>query len=127
MIDLGTLGGNNSWAWAINDAGVIVGKAELVDGSTHGFAWVDGTMHDLDGLLIPDIDVAIVNARDISNDGSIAAVGAYPDGVKRPYLLTPMPSNPADINGDGTVNVDDLLLVIGSWGTVQQVPGRHQW
>ena len=79
-------------------------------------------MHDLDGMLIPDIDVVIVNARDIANDGSIAAVGAYPDGAKRPYLLTPMPSNPADINGDGTVNVDDLLLVIGSWGPCSKCP-----
>ena len=123
MIDLGTLGGDNSWAWAINDEGVVVGKAELADGSTHGFAWKDGTMHDLATLLIPDVDVTIVNARDISASGLVAATGAYPDGRKRPYLLTPEnPGNPADVNGDGVVNVDDLLIVIAAWGPCDGCP-----
>ena len=54
VVDLGTLGGNNSEALGINDAGIIVGDAQTssVTGQStqsHAF-YYDGTMHDL-GLL----------------------------------------------------------------------------
>ncbi len=39
MLDLGTLGGDNSSARGINDAGHIVGSAERLDGNTHAIAW----------------------------------------------------------------------------------------
>lgn len=50
--DLGTLGGTNSDATAINDAGQIVGKSDLPgDSITHAFLWTPGgTMQDLGAI-----------------------------------------------------------------------------
>src|SRR5437899_1451559 len=47
ITDLGTLGGDTSYALAINRAGEIVGEAETSSGKTHAFIWRKGKMHDL--------------------------------------------------------------------------------
>ncbi len=123
MLDLGTLGGDNSYAWAVNDAGVVVGKSQTKDGSWHGFVWSDGVMQDVSELILPDLDITIVNARDINDAGQIAAVAEYDDGTKRPWLLTPADTHiPEDVNGDGLVDVLDLLAVIAAWGSCDGCP-----
>ena len=117
MVDLGTLGGNESYAWSINDDGVVVGKSQVPEGGTHGFMWMDGEMYDVNNFIVPDLDATIVNVRDINESGFLAATAEYPDGTKRPVLLIPMDSTvPEDVNGDGVVDVLDLLAVVGSWG-----------
>ncbi len=59
ITDLGTLGGDNSWALAINDSGVVIGYSETGDtyeaGSLatdiyHTCAWYEGAIYDL-GVL----------------------------------------------------------------------------
>lgn len=45
--DLGTLGGHNSEALAINNAGVVVGDADTATGFTHAFMYSGGAMQDL--------------------------------------------------------------------------------
>lgn len=49
MTDLGTLGGRTSDAYAINDAGAVVGRAVVTDAPyvRHAFLWDSGTMQDL--------------------------------------------------------------------------------
>lgn len=49
MTDLGTLGGSVSEAFAINDAGQVVGRARVTDAPLvrHAFVWEQGTMTDL--------------------------------------------------------------------------------
>jgi len=47
---LGTLGGKNSYAVAINEDGLVVGSANKADGTTHAFLFDDGNMRDLGTL-----------------------------------------------------------------------------
>jgi probable HAF family extracellular repeat protein len=46
-IDLGTLGGDESVAEAIDSSGQVVGQSTAADGSTHGFLYANGKMQDL--------------------------------------------------------------------------------
>ena len=52
MTDLGTLGGDESWAWGINALGQVVGWSEIEPGSDvhHAFLWEKSMMTDLGTL-----------------------------------------------------------------------------
>lgn len=50
MIDLGSLGGNESIALAINENSQVVGWSYLPPGSIHAFLWENGSMKDLGTL-----------------------------------------------------------------------------
>ncbi|MDQ3399102.1 MAG: fasciclin domain-containing protein, partial [Deinococcota bacterium] len=50
LTDLGTLGGNESFAMEINAAGQVVGYSRTAEGRQHAFLWQDGTMQDLGTL-----------------------------------------------------------------------------
>lgn len=50
VVDLGTLGGNYSQAYSINNSGQVVGVATLVGGQEHAFLYQNGSMVDLGTL-----------------------------------------------------------------------------
>ena len=50
LTDLGTLGGTESWANAINNSGQIVGTSVTSDGAEHAFLYSGGSMSDLGTL-----------------------------------------------------------------------------
>jgi len=50
ITDLGTLGGNYSIAWGINDGGQVVGYSETSSGAGRGCLWSQGDIIDLGTL-----------------------------------------------------------------------------
>ncbi|HLV81195.1 MAG TPA: hypothetical protein VKT32_12985, partial [Chthonomonadaceae bacterium] len=71
--DLGTLGGTNSTAWAINYYGVVVGGSDDVNGNQHAFRW--DSVHGMTDLgLLTGYDSTI--ALSINKTGQITG-GAY--------------------------------------------------
>lgn len=78
MSDLGTLGGLNSWARGINNAGVIVGEADTAAAYVHAFKWENGTMTDLGTL-----GGKYSSASAINEDGIIVGWAEDARGVRR--------------------------------------------
>ena len=61
MTDLRTLGGFNSWARGVNNAGQIVGESGTAEGYTRAFLWENGTMTDLGTLGGANSSAARIN------------------------------------------------------------------
>jgi probable HAF family extracellular repeat protein len=95
VTELGTLGGDHSFAFGINAAGDIVGYAALPDeggwpGVDHAFLYRDGVMVDLNSVLAEESpEVELLIAEGIGDDGSIVGT-AIVDGYRHAFLLTPL-------------------------------------
>lgn len=88
MLDLGTLGGVHSSAYAIADDGRIVGLSLLANNTTpRAFLWQNGVMTDLGTL-----GGVKSHAFDISNGGFVVGVADRPDGVPHAFRYTLAPS-----------------------------------
>lgn len=113
---LGTFGGTNSEALAINDSGQVVGDADTPFSGSHAFLYdaVHG-MVDLNSLLKPGEDWVLSRAVAINNLGQILAFGSH--GY---CLLTP--ALPGDVNSDNIVNGQDIALVASNW---LETPNMH--
>lgn len=82
VIDLGTLGGAASMAYDVNDAGQVVGCAEIGAGVFHAFIWQDGVMSDL-GVLPGDTQSC---ADGVNNVGQVVG-SSYPVSIRRRAVL----------------------------------------
>jgi len=85
LIDLGTLGGNYTWANGMNNLGQIVGNSFLApdgDGNVHtrAFLWQDGSMRDLGTL-----GGSSSGARDINDAGHVVGMSSNAANESRPY------------------------------------------
>lgn len=69
IIDLGTLGGTSSSAWAVNSLGHVVGTSTTADGALHAFVW-QGKIADI-GPLNGDQQA---QAFDINDAGDVAVM-----------------------------------------------------
>ncbi len=88
--ELGTLGGDDSAAEAIDDRGRVVGWAEYEEGSIsrHAFIWQDGVMTDLNDLIGgARARWELREATDINKQGYIVGYGSYSPGGSRAFLL----------------------------------------
>jgi len=83
MTDLGTLGGAESSAHGINDAGTIVGSSNRFDGKVHSFRMANGIMTDL-GVL--ENSPYGNGANEINNLGQIVGHATNADNDERAYL-----------------------------------------
>ena len=124
-IDLGTLGGTNSYAYAINNSGLIVGNSQTADLANHGFLYSNGTMRDLNDLIVPGSGVTNIRLQDnarvpgkcLNDAGQIAAVGDVTAlGATHAILLTPGVAAPTVFGNISTrlsVGTGDNVLIGG--------------
>jgi probable HAF family extracellular repeat protein len=71
--DIGTLGGSNGEAFDLSDSGLVVGRADLADGTHHAFVWKNGVITDV-GVVPGDF---CTNGRAINAKGQ--AIGTSTD------------------------------------------------
>lgn len=86
--DLGTLGGVNSYARAVNAWGIIIGHSQTPTAS-RGFISDGGPMVDLNTLLPANSGWVITSPQAISPAGIIVGVG-FKNGVRTGFMLTPV-------------------------------------
>ncbi len=81
MRDLGTLGGATSIAFAVNNAGHIVGRSQNAAGQQHAFLLVDGVFTDLGTLGGTQSE-----ARGINDAGTIVGMARTASGERRAFV-----------------------------------------
>ena len=88
MIDLGTLGGTNSYAYGINSDGQVVGASDSAGSGWRAFLYSGGIMTDLNSLIDPSSGWFLSWADDINDSGQIVGTG-FLNGQEHAFLLTP--------------------------------------
>jgi probable HAF family extracellular repeat protein len=87
MKDLGTLGGNNSWAYGINDVGQVVGKSDILPitnpAHTHAFIYSGSSMTDLGTLGGTNSE-----AWGINNSGQVVGWSENASSIMRAFLYS---------------------------------------
>jgi uncharacterized membrane protein len=97
----------------INGLGHAVGRA-YVDNNVSRAIYYDGqTLRDLNDFLPPGFQGDLIDAPDINESGVIAATARY-NGLRRAVLLSP--PRPGDLDQNGVVNINDLLILLSAWG-----------
>jgi len=110
--------GSNDWAgWFDNAGGAQVASGSVLE-ATIDLAGEFGVVPDRVHLAVATFGTDDGGALDATNQVP-AAVVVDGDVQASEYLvleLTDAPSCPADVSGDGSVNADDLLAVLGNFG-----------
>jgi probable HAF family extracellular repeat protein len=90
--DLGTLGGASSYAYDVNDNGVVVGAAQTADGAFRGFRWTQSAGLQALAPLPNDMES---RAFAIAGDDAVIGLSFAEDGTARPVLW----SSAGDVSG----------------------------
>ena len=122
--ELGTLGGDNSYARAINDSGRVVGTADDASAVQHGFLYSGGGMRDLGtlgglyssaeginnagrivgGSSTSDTFEGILPVAYIHSRGTMNAIGTLPEGDSS---IAHAINNPGQVVGRSAISTDD--------------------
>jgi len=135
---LGSLPGyDTSEGLDVNDNGMAVGYAW--DGgfsglAPHAWAWVDGTMYDLNDLLDDRSEFeTLLRATGVNIHGDIVGYGLLPNGTFGAFLIegfTPPSECAADLNGDGSLDFFDVsafLAAFSAQGPTADFDGNGSW
>jgi len=123
LIDLGTLGGAESRAFAINDAGQVVGEATTGSGDVHAFLYSGGTMNDLGTLGGP-----FSRAVAINSSGQVAGVSTTSGGATHAFLYSGGSMIDLGDFGGGYAEVlglNDAGQVVGFMNDANSPPESH--
>jgi probable HAF family extracellular repeat protein len=91
MHDLGTLGGESSIAYGINDNGQVTGMSDIANAAQHAFLYTSGIgMVDLNSLINPLSGWELVQGLAINDAAQIAGWGRL-NGEGHSFLLNPVP------------------------------------
>ncbi len=82
--DLGTLGGNSSIAFGINNSGQVVGQSATAGGGYDAFLYSGGTMNDLGTLPAG----GTTYGRAINSSGEVVGFAALPNGNDHAFLYS---------------------------------------
>jgi probable HAF family extracellular repeat protein len=96
MLNLGTLGGPDSNACGINEAGQVVGYSDITgssDSHSHAFIYSRAKLLDLNNLVAPNSGWILYSATGINDRGQIVGYGSGPisNNGTHGFLLTPVP------------------------------------
>src|SRR5262249_19803390 len=81
ITNLGTLGGSNSSAFAINNAGQVIGTSDTPNDASHGFIYSGGVMTDL-GTLGGDSTTPLA----INSGGQVVGISDRASGGPHAFL-----------------------------------------
>jgi probable HAF family extracellular repeat protein len=104
MTDLGTVGNDQcSFATGINAKGQVVGGSKSTcdpeGGTARAFLWEDGSILDLNALILPGSGLHLESTYTINDQGEIAGEGTDTSGNGHAFLLVPCDENHAGVEG----------------------------
>jgi probable HAF family extracellular repeat protein len=119
--DIGTLGGGNSWGYAVNNRGQVAGDSATAAGTVHGFLYQDGRMRDLGTL-----GGSYSSARAINNRGEVAGdafVKDEPGAVIHAYVYRDRRMHDLGTLPGGTYSLAWAINDEGTVAGIADVPG----
>jgi probable HAF family extracellular repeat protein len=112
---LGTLGGTDSQAIALNDKGEVIGTSRTASSPRHAFIWRNGSMTDLGTLGGDDVFPTAINAA-----GEVIGESTTPDGAEHAFFWeNGTMTDLGTVNGNNSVAraINDDGVIVGDIDT----------